>query len=76
MVKEKYIMEQCPKFHKNIDDLESIKVKNDDDDKALLLLRSLPRSFEYFKDSLLYAKECTITLDESRRLWDLINFQN
>lgn len=38
MVKEKYIMEKCPKFHKNIDDLESIEVKNDDDDKALLLL--------------------------------------
>ena len=39
-------------------------MKIDDEDKALLLLSSLPRSFEHFKDALLYGKEGTITLDE------------
>ena len=33
-------------------------------DKALLLLFSLPKSFEHFKDTILYGKEGTTTLEE------------
>ena len=64
MVDNKSIVEQLTEFHKIIDDLENIEVKIDDEDKGLLLLSSLPRSFEHFKDALLYGKEGTITLDE------------
>ena len=64
MVENKSIVEQLTEFHKIIDDFENIEVKIEDDDKALLLLSSLPRSFEHFKDVLLYGKEGTITLDK------------
>ena len=39
-------------------------MKINDVDKALLLWSLLPRSFDNFKDALLYGKEITITLDE------------
>ncbi|MCI22120.1 cytochrome P450 [Trifolium medium] len=38
--------------------------KLDDEDKVLLLLSSLPRSFEHFKDVILYGKKYTIILEE------------
>lgn len=61
MVENKSIMEYLTEFHKIIDDLENIEVKIDDDDNDLLLLSSLPRSFENFKNSLLYGKKCIVT---------------
>lgn len=39
-------------------------MKLDDEDKALLLLSSLLKSFQYFKDVIFYGKEDTITLEE------------
>lgn len=51
-------------FNKILDDLENIEVKHDDEDKALLLLNALPKSFEHFKDALLYRRDQTITLEE------------
>lgn len=39
-------------------------MKINDDDKALLLLNSLPIFFVNFTDFLLYDKECIITLDK------------
>ena len=56
MVETKSVVEQLTEFNKIIDDLQNIDVKLDDEDKALLLLNSLPRSFEHFKDALLYAR--------------------
>lgn len=44
--------------------LENIEVKIYDEDNALLLLRSLTRSFEHLKDVLIYGKEFTTTLNE------------
>lgn len=57
-------MEKFREFHKTINDLKNIEVKIEYEDKVLLLLSSLPRSFEHFKGALLYGKEYTITLDE------------
>jgi len=49
-------------FNKIINDLENIEVHLKDEDKAILLLCVPPRSFESFKDTMLYGKEDTVTL--------------
>ena len=64
MVESKAIMEQLTEFNKILDDLENIEVNLEDEDKAILLLCALPRSFESFKDTMLYGKEGTVTLEE------------
>jgi len=64
MVESKPIIEQLTEFNKIIDDLANINVNLEDEDKALHLLCALPRSFENFKDTMLYGKEGTITLEE------------
>ena len=60
----KAIEEQLDEFSKAIDDLENIDVSLDDEDKAILLLNALPRSFDHLKDAMLYGREKTITLEE------------
>jgi len=42
----------------------NIKVNLEDNDKTLLLLCALPKYLDHFKDTMLYRKECIITLDE------------
>ncbi|GJU10928.1 hypothetical protein Tco_1133324 [Tanacetum coccineum] len=44
-------------FNKIVLDLASIEVKFEDEDLALLLLTSLPTSYEHFVDTLLYRRE-------------------
>jgi len=56
MVESKAIMEQLTEFNKILDDLENIKVNLEDEDKAILLLCSIMRSFESLKDTMLYVK--------------------
>jgi len=51
MVESKSITEQLTKFNNILDDLANIEVNMEDEDKALLLLCSLPKSFEHFKDT-------------------------
>ena len=55
---------QLSDFNKILDDLEKIEVKLDDEDKDLLLLNALPKTYENFKDAWLFRKEQTITLEE------------
>jgi len=64
MVESKANMEQLTEFNKILDDLENIEVQLEDEDKAILLLCSLPKSFESLKDTMLYGKEGTVTLEE------------
>jgi len=64
MVKSKAIIEQLTKFNKILDDLENIEVNLEDEDKAILLLCALPRSYESFKDTMLYGKEGIVALEE------------
>jgi len=56
MVESKTVTEQLTGFNKILDDLENIEVHLEDEDKAILLLCALPRSFESFKDTMLYGK--------------------
>ncbi|XP_020572710.1 uncharacterized protein LOC110019413 [Phalaenopsis equestris] len=60
--------EQINEFNKIIDDLENIDVKMDDEDKALLLLNSISKSYEHFKDVVLYGRVHAITLEEVQSL--------
>ena len=64
MTESRTTTEQLVDFNKILDDLENIEVKLEEEDKALLLLNSLPKSFEHFKDAILYGKDQDITLEE------------
>ncbi|KAK2458211.1 alpha carbonic anhydrase [Trifolium repens] len=64
MVESKSITEQLAEFNKIIDDLANIDVKLEDEDKALHLLCTLPKSYESFKDTMLYGKDTPVTLEE------------
>ncbi|GJS49753.1 hypothetical protein Tco_0599874 [Tanacetum coccineum] len=50
-------------FNKIVPELANIKVKFKDEDLALLLLTSLPASYEHFVDTLLYRREA-LTLED------------
>nr|GEY72445.1 retrovirus-related Pol polyprotein from transposon TNT 1-94 [Tanacetum cinerariifolium] len=51
------IFEHIDEFNKIVLDLANIEVKFEDEDLALLLLTSLPASYEHFVDTLLYGRE-------------------
>lgn len=51
------------KSNKVCDSLETIDVTLNYKDKALLLMSSLPKSYEYFVDALMYGRQ-TLSLDE------------
>lgn len=62
MVENKYVSEQIDDFNKIVDNLENIEVSLDDEDKALILLNSIPKSDEHFKDAMVYGREHTISV--------------
>ncbi|WVZ01479.1 hypothetical protein V8G54_027548 [Vigna mungo] len=64
MSESRTIEEQIAEFSKIVDDLENIEVKLEDEDKAVILLNALPKTFEHFRDALLYGKDQVITLEE------------
>ncbi|GJY83358.1 hypothetical protein Tco_0496734 [Tanacetum coccineum] len=57
------IFEHIDEFNKIVLDLANIEVKFEDEDLALLLLTSLPTSYEDFVDTLLYIREALILED-------------
>ncbi|GJZ86393.1 zinc finger, CCHC-type containing protein [Tanacetum coccineum] len=57
------ITEHIDEFKKSVLDLANIEVKFKDEDLALILLTSLPVSYEHFVDSLLYGWEA-LTLED------------
>nr|GEV27032.1 retrovirus-related Pol polyprotein from transposon TNT 1-94 [Tanacetum cinerariifolium] len=57
------IFEHIDEFNKIVLDLANIKVKFEDEDLALLLLTSLPASYEHFVDTFLYGREA-LTLED------------
>ncbi|XP_062094146.1 uncharacterized protein LOC133800209 [Humulus lupulus] len=59
----KYLQEHIDEFNKLCLDLENIQVEYDGEDKALLLLHSLPKSYETFVDIFKYGRE-TISLED------------
>ncbi|GKA27622.1 retrotransposon protein, putative, ty1-copia subclass [Tanacetum coccineum] len=57
------ISEHIDEFNKIVLDLANIEVKFEDEDLALLLLTSLPASYEHFVDTLLYGRKA-LTLED------------
>ncbi|GKB01087.1 hypothetical protein Tco_0829131 [Tanacetum coccineum] len=57
------ISEHIDEFNKIVLDLANIEIKFKDKDLALLLLTSLPASYEHFVDTLLYGREA-LTLED------------
>nr|GFB67649.1 retrovirus-related Pol polyprotein from transposon TNT 1-94 [Tanacetum cinerariifolium] len=57
------ISEHIDEFNKIVLDLANIEEKFKDEDLALLLLTSLPASYEHFVDTLLYGREA-LTLED------------
>ena len=64
MTESRTVTDQLADFNKILDDLENIEVKLKEEGKVFLLLNSLPKSFEHFKDAILYGKDQDITLEE------------
>ncbi|KAL8529448.1 hypothetical protein ACS0TY_006760 [Phlomoides rotata] len=63
MLEDKNLSEQLDTFNRYVDDLEDLDVKLEDDDKALMLLNSLPRSLENFKDAVLFGRQDQVSYD-------------
>ena len=59
---DKSVIEQLGDFNKAIDDLENIDATIGDEDKAILLLNALPKSYEQLRDAIMYGRDKTITL--------------
>ncbi|KAK0572693.1 hypothetical protein LWI29_035568 [Acer saccharum] len=57
------LQDHLSRFQNCVANLLKVDVKYDDDDKALLLLRSLPPSFKHFRTTIMFGKE-SLKLDE------------
>lgn len=69
------IGEQLEEFAKCVDDLENIDEAIKDEDKALMLLNSLPKSFEQFKDAILLGRDSKVTYEEVHSALKMKEFQ-
>ena len=68
MEKGSSIIDHIDAFNKIILDLEDINVKIDDEDKEMILLCSLPSSYENLVDTLMYGRQ-TLAMGDVRKLW-------
>ncbi|GJX53918.1 retrovirus-related pol polyprotein from transposon TNT 1-94 [Tanacetum coccineum] len=59
----KKLSEHIDEFNKLVGDLANIDVEIDDEDQALMLLTSLPSSYDNFVETLLYGRE-SLTLED------------
>ncbi|KAH7511678.1 hypothetical protein JRO89_XSUnG0178400 [Xanthoceras sorbifolium] len=72
MEEDRDIMAHLKDFNLCISDLIQVNVKYEEDNKALLLLRSLSDSFKHFKNTLLFGKD---TLKSDAVVSDIISYE-
>ena len=60
------VEDQMDEFNKIIDNLANVDVKIEDEDQAVKLLSSLPKSFEHFVDVMLYGRMQTLTMEKMK----------
>ena len=58
------VQKHLNEFNSILVDLESLDVKIDDEDKAILLVVSLPSSYKHFKEIMLYSNSDTISFED------------
>ena len=63
MIEGASLDEHIDEFNKVCDELETIDEGLSDESKALLLINSLPKSYEHFVDALLYGRQ-SLSLEE------------
>lgn len=63
MLKDNPIKDQLDEFSKIVDDVDNIEVKLNDKDKAIMLINTLPSSYENLKDAMIFSKTA-FTYDE------------
>ena len=63
MQRDKPIKEHLDDFNKIILDMRNIDIKIDGEDQTIILLCSLPNSYEHFIDIRIYSQE-TLTMKE------------
>ena len=51
------VVKQLANYNNILNDLEKIEMRLKDDDKALVLLNTLPKAYEHLKNALLLGKE-------------------
>lgn len=66
MIESKFIEENLDEFNRLVLDLENIEIQVHDEDKAIIVLNSIPKSFSVFVDTMKYAKE-TLVFDEIQK---------
>lgn len=57
MVDDSSLDDHLNKFNKVCDTLETIDATLNDEDKAMLLISSLPKLYEHFVDDLMYGRQ-------------------
>ena len=62
---DRNILEQLAMFNKTLDEIDSIEdSKLPDEDKAIILLNSLPKSYESIRDAIAFTGQKKVTLEE------------
>lgn len=63
MTEDKSLLEKIDDFNKIMDDLLNIEVNLEEEDKGILLLNSIPKSYKSVKDAIIFGRT-TVTYDE------------